>query len=205
MDETLGALAEPLACAFRALHLAGVTLGSKVIVFGAGPIGLFGAILALKSGASWVAISDVNSARLTVANSWGVHRTINAQVESPSRVVREEVSELGADVAIDAVGLAATRREAVESTRAGGTVVFVGLHEPTASFDGNTVVRNETRITGCFAYTPNDFSTACGLLTTTFLPKQDGWLETRPLAAGPETFHELVHSQSATVKFLLTP
>jgi threonine dehydrogenase-like Zn-dependent dehydrogenase len=166
---------------------------------------LFSAVLALKAGASWVAISDVNSSRLAVADSWGVHRTIDAQAESPSRVVREEVNELGADVTIDAVGLTAIRREAIEAARAGGTVVFIGLHEPTASFDGNAVVRNETRITGCFAYTPNDFSTACSLLATAFLPAQDHWLETRPLNAGPETFHELVHSQSATVKFMLTP
>ena len=205
IDATTGAMAEPVACAVRAVRLGEVRLGAGVLIIGAGTIGLLCATLALRAGAAWVAISDTNPARLAVARQWGIERTIDASRGSVSEALRGQIDSYGADVVIDAVGLTATRREALASACRGGQVVFVGLHQAEVSFDGNDLVRNEQHITGCFAYAPDDFETAAALLAAGFLPERDAWMEVRSLDKGPTSFEELISSQPEVVKIMLTP
>jgi threonine dehydrogenase-like Zn-dependent dehydrogenase len=52
LDDITGTLVEPLACALRAVAHAEVTLGSRVLILGAGPIGLLALVAALRAGAS---------------------------------------------------------------------------------------------------------------------------------------------------------
>jgi 2-desacetyl-2-hydroxyethyl bacteriochlorophyllide A dehydrogenase len=205
MDLAMGALAEPIACAVRAVGLGGVGLGSRVLIIGAGPIGLLTAAVALRAGAGWVGITDTNPARLVVAKRWGVHSVIDPRNESAANAVRTQIDSGGVDVAIDAVGHAATRSEAVSSVHLGGRVVLVGLHQSEMALDGNFIVRNEIHMTGCFAYTPADFATACELLSANLVRPLAEWTVVRPLAQGPQSFAELVDTQPVVTKILLQP
>lgn len=191
-----GAMVEPIACAVRAVRLAGVGLGDELLVVGAGPIGLLCAHLARRAGAD-ATIVDSNPDRLRTARSWGVLRALDPS-ESSSLA-------LTFTAAIDAVGLAVTRRQAIGAVRRGGVVVFVGLHEPTVDFDANEVARAEITIRGSFAYTPDDFDTAVGLLAAGILPDDDAWLSVRPLGRGRESFEELVGETPSVVKIVLEP
>ncbi|MEX2541959.1 MAG: galactitol-1-phosphate 5-dehydrogenase [Trueperaceae bacterium] len=209
MAPAIASLAEPVACAVRAVRLARVGLGDELLVLGAGPIGLLSARLAQEAGAA-VSITDTNASRLAIAKRWGVERTIEADQSGGSSsldpaALRASAPGEGFDAAIDAVGLAATRKQAIESVRRGGTVVFVGLHGPEVSFDANEVVRNETVIRGSFAYTPHDFETACSFLARGDLPPSESWLSLRSLDEGPESFRELVDGQPEVLKIVLQP
>lgn len=201
VDSALASLAEPLACAVRAVRLAGVGLGDELLVIGAGPIGLLCARLALAAGAK-VVITDTNEARLEIAREWGVEQALQARTGGVERL---EPGGEEFDAAIDAVGVEATRKQAVEAVRRGGKVVFVGLHQTGVSFDANELVRSEIVLTGSFAYTPADFETACGLLAKGFVPGERPWLSLRDLNEGPRSFRELVDGQPNVLKIVLQP
>lgn len=196
IEPQLGAMAEPIACAVRAVRLAGTRLSDDVLVIGAGPIGLLCAHLARRAGAE-ATIVDTNPDRLSTARAWGIQKAIG-----PS-----ELSTLSPTFtsAIDAVGLAITRRQAIGAVRRGGVVVFVGLHEPTVDFDANEVIRNEVTMRGSFAYTPDDFDAAVGLLAAGVLPDESAWLSVRPLGCGPDSFEELIGGQPSVLKIVLRP
>lgn len=196
VESSSGAMVEPIACAVRAVRLADVGLGDELLVVGAGPIGLLCAHLARQAGAT-ATIVDSNPERLRTARAWGVPRALE-----PS-----DASSLTPEfrAAIDAVGLSVTRRQAIRAVRRGGVVVFVGLHEPTVDFDANEVVRSEITIRGSFAYTPDDFDVAVGLLAAGILPDDKSWLSVRPLGLGRESFEELVGREPSVVKIVLRP
>ena len=65
-----GALMEPLAVGVHACARGGVTLGSNVLVCGAGPIGLVNLLTALSMGAGTVVLTDIDQGRLDVSDIW---------------------------------------------------------------------------------------------------------------------------------------
>ena len=66
-----GALMEPLAVGVHACARGGVTLGSNVLVCGAGPIGLVNLLTAISMGAGTVVLTDIDQGRLDVSESTG--------------------------------------------------------------------------------------------------------------------------------------
>lgn len=204
MEGPLAAMAEPAACAVRAGTLSEAGPGSAVLVIGAGPIGILCAHLAQRHGAE-VAITDTNPARREMARAWGITRVLDAVDGMQDGDAGAVFEGRDPDAVIDAVGRDATRRQAVEGVRRGGTVVFVGLHEAEVSFDGNDVVRNEIAVRGSFAYTPSDFETAVQLLTRGALPEPGPWMSVRPLEEGPASFDELVDTSPDVLKIVLRP
>ncbi len=75
---------EPLSVGIWACRKAGVTAGDRVLVTGAGPIGLLAMQVALAFGATQVEISDVNETRLALAARTGATRTLVAGRDEPS-------------------------------------------------------------------------------------------------------------------------
>lgn len=192
LDFVQASLAEPVACAVRAVHLAGAVEGRTVRVIGAGPIGLFIALIARAEGASEVTVHDLNPARVTLARAWG----FDAGASPP---------EPGA-ITIDAVGRPETRTQALAALERGGTTVFVGLHHPETTVDANDVVREEKVIRGSFAYTPDDFASAVAHLSRGSIPPHaHDWLSQRDLTAGPPSFTELIDTQPSVAKIVLLP
>lgn len=112
------ALAEPLAVGLHALHRAGRVAGQRVLVSGAGPIGLLAAGAAVALGAR-VTVADVLSHPLTVARQLGVAAVVDLTEEQP-------VAE-GYDIVLECAGVPAALDTAIRSVRRGGTVVAVGL------------------------------------------------------------------------------
>ena len=100
---------------------------------------------------------------------------------------------------LDAVGLAATRAAAVEAVRPGGTTVWLGLAEPESGFDGNALVRQEKKVIGSFAYTPDDFAEALRCA-----PQVDlGWATPVAWEESQRTFLRLAGGASDPVKAVL--
>jgi threonine dehydrogenase-like Zn-dependent dehydrogenase len=200
-----GSLAEPLACGVRAARVGGVGPGSRVLVLGAGPIGLMCIAAVRRAGGTVALAADVNPGRLVTAATWGAEATCNPREESAAEAARRATDGLGLDVAIDAVGSDATRRGAIEAVRPGGTVVFLGLHEAESQIQANYVVRSETHITGSFAYTSADFSVAVAMLAAGKVRPAPDWLVERPLDACADSFAELIDAPPAIAKIVLRP
>jgi alcohol dehydrogenase len=128
-DEQVLFLADILPTAYEVGVLNGnVTPGDTVAIVGAGPIGL-AAILAAKlyTPGRIVAI-DLEPARLTQATRFGADVTIDNGREDAVARLLELTDGLGADVAIEAVGVPATFELCTELVRPGGRIANVGVH-----------------------------------------------------------------------------
>jgi threonine dehydrogenase-like Zn-dependent dehydrogenase len=200
-----GSLAEPLGCGVRAAHIGGVRAGSRVLVLGAGTIGLMCIAATHKAGGTVTLAADPNAGRLRTAADWGTENLCDTRTADPAEAGRQLTGGLGVDVAIDAVGSDTTRRVAVRAVRPGGTVVLVGLHEAESPFDANYIVRSEIRVAGSFAYTHADFDTAVAMLAAGDVAPTAGWLQERDLEECGDSFAELIDNPPAVSKIVLRP
>ncbi len=205
VDLLAASLAEPLACSVRAVKIGGVTNGCRVMVLGAGPIGLLVMKTVQHNGGRVALAAEINPARMALAKAWGAERVSNPRESDVFREIRELTDGLGADIVFDAVGSSTTRRLAVDSAYPGGTVVLIGLHESESVLQVNHIIRSEIRLAGAFAYTPQDFSEALGLLTDGIVRPSSDWVEERPLEDCDISFSELIDTNLSAAKIILHP
>ncbi|MEX1021493.1 MAG: zinc-binding dehydrogenase [Litorilinea sp.] len=195
------ALTEPMACALRAVRLAGVQPTSTVLITGLGPIGLLALNVALAAGARHIIATDMDPDRCAIGAEMG------ATVYSPAdtdvvAAVREATDGRGADMAIDAVGAHATRRDCIQAVAWGGRVIFTGLHEEESTIQANYIIRSEIAVQGSFAYTALDFEDALQWLIDGRLDV-DQYIIKAPLAEGGPCFERLLSKPGAVAKILL--
>lgn len=205
VDPVSGSLVEPLACGLRAVRLVDVGIGDSVVVFGAGIIGLMGLAMAKRAGAQTLIVVDTNERRLEVAEAWGAAHILNPKKDDVVESAKFLTDGIGVDAAIDAVGLPVTRHQSVVSVRPDGRVVFVGLHDDETKLAGNHIVRSETRITGSFCYSYEDFQDSIRLVAEGLFGETEGWLDERPLEAGKESFDEQIDGPALYPKVVLRP
>jgi alcohol dehydrogenase len=106
----------------------GVTPGDTVAIVGAGPIGLAAVMTAKLYTPAKIVVIDLDDGRLAKAKEFGADYTINNGREDAVKRVFELTGGLGADVAIEAVGIPSTFELAAELIRAGGKLANVGVH-----------------------------------------------------------------------------
>jgi threonine dehydrogenase-like Zn-dependent dehydrogenase len=205
LDHSSGALIEPAACAIRVIEVGRVSLGTSVLVIGAGPVGLMIVQAARSAGAERVVAVDTNPRRLEMARAFGASDTIEPGDGLVDEQARQLTAGLGCDVAVDAVGMAVTRRQAIASVRRGGRVVLFGLHEDDTAVPGNLIVRSEIEVLGAFTYTLANFETAVAMVTHGFARPDPSWLEVRSLADGDDAFRQLLGDPLSPAKIQLRP
>ena len=106
----------------------GVRPGDTVAIVGAGPIGLAAVLTAKLYTPGRIVVIDLDDGRLAKAKEFGADVTINNGREDAVKRVFELTGGLGADVAVEAVGVPATFELAADLIRAGGTLANVGVH-----------------------------------------------------------------------------
>ena len=198
-----GSLAEPLACSIRAVSLTGVKPGERLLILGAGPIGLCAIAAARARAVEQIIVSDVAPQRLEIARHWGARDVINAREQDVVAFVQERYPG-GVDRVIDAVGATPVRTQAMQAVVPGGRVVLIGLHDEESVLPANYMIRQEITVTGSFAYTDADFAQAIDLLVQGVVQPSADWLEERPLRDGPAAFAELVDGKARAAKIVLT-
>jgi alcohol dehydrogenase len=128
-DEQVLFVADILPTAFEVGVLAGgVRPGDTVAIVGAGPIGLAAIMTAKLLTPGKIVSIDLADTRLAKAREFGADVTINNGTEDAVARVMELTGGLGADVAIEAVGVPATFELCTELIRPGGRVANVGVH-----------------------------------------------------------------------------
>ena len=122
-------LADILPTAFEVGVLnGGIQPGDTVAVVGAGPIGLAVIMAAKLFTPGKIIAIDLADSRLAKAKEFGADVTINNGSEDPIKKVFELTGGLGADVAVEAVGVPQTFELCTELIRPGGRVANVGVH-----------------------------------------------------------------------------
>lgn len=149
-DEALLMLADILPTGYEVGVLNGnVRPGDVVAVVGSGPVGLSAIMGSRLFSPSHVVAIDMAPARLEAAKLFGADLTINNAVEDPLPILRELTGGLGADVAIEAVGVPATFELAATLIRPAGRVANIGVHgEPATLHLEELWTRDVTITTG---------------------------------------------------------
>ncbi|HEX5946841.1 MAG TPA: zinc-dependent alcohol dehydrogenase family protein [Acidimicrobiales bacterium] len=149
-DEQLLMLADILPTGYEVGVLNGaVRPGDVVAVVGAGPIGLSAIMGARLLSPAHVVAIDLADSRLEAAKQFGADVTVNNGREDAVAVVAGLTEGLGADVAMEAVGVPATFELAAQLIRPGGRVANIGVHgEPVALHLEDLWIRNVTITTG---------------------------------------------------------
>jgi threonine dehydrogenase-like Zn-dependent dehydrogenase len=140
-------LVEPLSVGYHATNRGRVTEIDTVLVIGCGTIGVGAVAAAARKGAT-VLVADVDEGKLQTARKFGAHTTIDAAREDVLAAVKDLTGGEGVDVAIEAVGLPATFRQAVEAVSYAGRVVYIGYAEQEVCYDTVHFVRKELDIMG---------------------------------------------------------
>lgn len=149
-----GALIEPLSVGIHACRRAGVTLGSKVFICGAGPIGLVSLIVAKMMGASQVVISDLSLSRLEKAKEVGADFILHVAKETPQQTAKkvEELLKCMPEITIECTGAEACIQTGIYATRSGGTLILVGLGPAMVNVPIVNAAVREVDIRGIFRY-----------------------------------------------------
>jgi L-iditol 2-dehydrogenase len=152
LDPEAAALAEPVGCAIRGIDNSGLHSGERVVVIGAGPMGLILVQLLHVEGASEIVVADILDHRLRKAEKFGATHTVNTQTQKLEEVVNSQTHGRGADLVFDAVGDPHIVEEAIRLARRGGRVNIFGLSPE----DGEARIRpyeiywKELQITSAF-------------------------------------------------------
>jgi alcohol dehydrogenase len=149
-DEEILMLADILPTSYEVGALNGrVAPGDTVAVVGAGPIGLSAILSARMFSPGHVIAIDLADARLEAAKAFGADLTVNNGRADAVSFVREVTEGLGADVAIEAVGVPATFELCAELVRPGGRVANIGVHGAPATLHLESLwIRDITITTG---------------------------------------------------------
>lgn len=149
-DEELLMLADILPTGYEVGVLNGrVAPGDTVVVVGAGPIGLSVILSARLFSPSHVVAVDLADTRLEAAKQFGADIAINNSREDALEVIAGLTDGLGADVAVEAVGVPATFELCARLIRPGGRVANVGVHgEPSTLHLEDLWIKNVTITTG---------------------------------------------------------
>jgi alcohol dehydrogenase len=149
-DEQVLFLADILPTAYEVGVLNGrVQPGDTVAIVGAGPIGLAAVLTARLFTPAHVVAIDLDESRLERARQLGADVTVASGDEDPVEVVERLTDELGADVAIEAVGVPETFELCTELVRPGGRVANVGVHGHPATLHLEKLwIRDVTIMTG---------------------------------------------------------
>lgn len=139
-------------------------MGSRVLIMGAGPVGLVTLLAARSAGATYVAISDVRQDRVEAAAKLGADASVNAASDS---LVEDLVAAAGGpfEVSVDCTGAEAAVSAAIRATQSGGSVVLVGLGPDEMRLPIVEASTREVDLKGIFRYA-NTYSTALGMVSS---------------------------------------
>ena len=158
LSDEAAALIEPLSVAVWAAHKAVVEPGDRVLVTGAGPVGLLCADVARSRGGV-VTVSDTNTSRLDVARQRGAH----AVVDATAGPLSEQLQPF--DVIIECSGAAPAVKGVFDVAGPAARIVLVGMGASTLELPVAAIQIKELVVTGTFRYA-NCYPAAISLAAT---------------------------------------
>jgi L-iditol 2-dehydrogenase len=206
IDLAEATLIEPLACVLRGQERLDIRPADRVLVIGAGPIGILHVMLARLKDAGRVIIADRHLHRLEFARRQGADVTIDVSERSLEAAVMAETASRGADVVIVAAQAPEAFATALELCADFGRVSwFAGLPKERArvAIDANLVHYRELRVTGTTGCSTLDCRRSADIVNSGRL--ELGPLVTRRLPLEESTSEFRVSGARDTIKTVLIP
>jgi (R,R)-butanediol dehydrogenase / meso-butanediol dehydrogenase / diacetyl reductase len=198
-----GAIIEPLAVALHGVKLSGLKQGDRVLVLGAGPIGLAVAFWAKRMGAIQVVVQDVADWQRERALEMGAD-TFVAEPGQPATASDRAFGGIKPDIVFECVGIPGLIEQAVGQVRNRGTILLLGLCTRPDTFNSFAMLSKEVRLVTSAFFTRGDYEVALDALAS-------GAAEPRALVTGtigldqtPDMF-EALKSRTHQCKVLIAP
>ncbi|MFT4520547.1 MAG: 2-desacetyl-2-hydroxyethyl bacteriochlorophyllide A dehydrogenase [Halioglobus sp.] len=167
LDLETAALVEPLAVSIHAVRMAEVKAGSRILVIGAGPIGLTTALWCNFFGAREVVVSEVAQSRAKLARKMGATQVIHPDLEKGAEGLLEQFIDVAGgppDVIFECVGAPGLLQQCIEMAPYHGKIIPVGVCEQPDAIMPFFGLIKELHIQFAIAYTKDDFETCVAML-----------------------------------------
>ena len=186
LSDAQAAFIEPLACVAYAMRRLRVNPADKVLIFGAGPMGLLLVQTLRNSGASQVTVVEKQADRLALSGQLGAAHTV--AVGSEQTEALREIAPYGFDIVIDATGVPAVIERAFDFLKPRGQYLQFGVTPmgATVRIEPYKVFKNDWTIIGSFA------------VNYSFQPAID-WLANNVIDVTPLVSHTVSMTQFADV------
>ncbi len=162
----LAATIEPTAVAVQAVKEGDLRFGEKVVIFGAGPIGVLVAAAAKAAGATKIVAVDLSEVRLKKALEMGATDVINPSQVPDAIAAIKDIIPGGADVSFEVAGVQPTFEQAIDATRPRGSVVIVSIFAKPISFDPMQMMNAGVKLTTTIAYSKETFQQTVDLVSS---------------------------------------
>ena len=198
------AMVEPVSIAFHAVRRVRPVLDDTAVVVGAGMIGLF-VIQALRlAGCGEIIAVDVIPEKLKMARDLGATHTVDSGKEDAVARIQNLTGGFGADLAVEAVGMAQTVDLAVRCVRKGGSVTLVGNVSPRVELPLQVVVTRELTLYGSCA-SSGEYPACLDMLVRGSVNAAPILSAAAPLAEGASWFDRLYRKEPGLLKVVLKP
>lgn len=196
------ALVEPFTISYHALYRAPVKKGDKVLIVGAGPIGLF-ALIAAKAQGAEVYVADVLDGRLEKAKQFGAAGTIN----SGKSDIKEEAMKLtdgnGFDVCVEACGLSVTFLSCIECAAFAANIILIGNGKKETTFLHSILLKKELNVFGSRNSYAADFRAVIDLIASGEVDVLSMVSAVYPMERADEAFKALAENDGSLSKVLI--
>jgi len=197
-----GAIVEPLAVALHGVNMSGLKPGDKVLILGAGPIGLAVAFWARRAGASDVVLQDVATHQQDRALAMGA----TGFAVDPADPVGGAERALGgkADIVFECVGIPGLIAQAVNQVRNRGTILLLGLCTRPDTFNSFAMLSKEVRLITSAFFTRQEYETALDMFDAGAAEPRLLVTDTISLGDTPDRF-EALRKRTHDCKVLIAP
>jgi (R,R)-butanediol dehydrogenase/meso-butanediol dehydrogenase/diacetyl reductase len=184
-----GAIVEPLAVALHGVSLSGIKPGDKILVLGAGPIGLAVAFWARRAGATRVVMQDIAPHQRERALEMGATDFI-VDREDPIGASTRALGGL-ADIVFECVGVPGLIAQAVSQVRGRGSIVLLGLCNQPDTLNTFAMLSKEIRLITSAFFTRGEYESALDALDRGAAEPRALITQTVSLAETPDMFESL--------------
>lgn len=196
------ALVEPFTIGWHALSRTEIKKGDKVLVIGAGPIGLFATISAVAKGAI-VYVADILDGRLEKAIKFGATGTINSAnkdiVEEAMRITNGD----GFDVCVEACGSSVTFLNCIDCAAFAGKIILIGNGKKETTFLHSILLKKELNVFGSRNSYAADFQSVIDLIASGKVNVMDMVSAVYPIDNVADAFDALTHNDGSLAKVLI--
>jgi 2-desacetyl-2-hydroxyethyl bacteriochlorophyllide A dehydrogenase len=199
MDYESAAMVEPVAVAVRALRRGGIQAGERVLVFGAGNIGLLVIQVARTLGAGRVVVTDILPERLTLAAKLGADQAIDVRTGFPRNELEKQF-----DIVIDGVGSEGTVQDAVLACARGGRIVVYGVPQGDIVLALKVAFSKDITLATSRLYDA-DFNSAIRLMAEGKICVRDIITHRITLAEAPPLIFRVLDGGERAIKIMISP
>ena len=198
------ALVEPLAIGAHGIRRAQIQAGDRVLVVGAGPIGLGAVKMAQIAGAD-VILMDVNAKRLAhVQEKWGINLAINPLNEDPLIILKDYTNGQMPEVVIDATGNVKAMEASFAYMAHGGVFVLIGLQLQPISFSHPEFHKREGTLMSSRNATKEDFQRVIDGMKAGLIDAHDFISHRLAFEDVPTEFSHLLAPEKGVIKAMIS-